>query len=101
MRSHAAQDALFRELSGTGQTGQEFGASIQGMEVTPQSRVVDAERVGGDVVVEFDSGECALYSAALLHSVLTRATELSDTLAEEVQIESPFDRSFKSGRITS
>jgi len=60
MRSHAAQDALFRELSGTGQTGQEFGASIQGMEVTPQSRVVDAQRVGGDVVVEFDSGECAL-----------------------------------------
>jgi hypothetical protein len=70
------------------------------MEVSPQSRVVDAERVGGDIVVEFDSGECALYSAALLHSMLTRATALSDTIAEEVQIESPFDRSCKFGLIT-
>lgn len=40
-------------------------------------------------------------SAALLHSMLTRATELSDTPAEKVQIESPFDRTGKSGRITS
>lgn len=55
------------------------------MEAVVKFRVINAERVGGDVVIEFDCGECALYPAALLHSVLTHATEPSDAEFEEDQ----------------
>jgi hypothetical protein len=56
------------------------------MEAAPQFRVVDAERLSGDVEIEFDSGECALYSAALLHSMLTRANKLELPESEEIDV---------------
>jgi hypothetical protein len=53
------------------------------MEIKPQCSVADAERVNGDVAIEFESGECALYSAALLHSLLSAATQLGDAAEED------------------
>jgi hypothetical protein len=53
------------------------------MEPSPEPRVADAERVSGDVVIEFEDGKCALYSAALLHSMLARAIELATYEFEE------------------
>jgi len=43
------------------------------MEPTSTHRVVGVHAIGGGIFVQFSSGETALYSAALLHSVLDRA----------------------------
>ena len=46
------------------------------MESEPEFHVVDAERVSDSVMVEFDDGECALYPASLLRSVLPQAVKV-------------------------
>jgi hypothetical protein len=43
------------------------------MKGAPQLHVVRAERLGSGIFIQFDNGEAALYSAALLHSILDRA----------------------------
>jgi hypothetical protein len=48
------------------------------MYAAPDVRVVDAERVGEGVIVEFDDGECALYSATLLRSLLLQAVKVEE-----------------------
>jgi hypothetical protein len=50
------------------------------MDGATEHRVVYAERVGDDVVIEFDDGECALYSADLLRSMLAQATRVGSSL---------------------
>jgi hypothetical protein len=45
--------------------------------------VVYAERVGGNVVIEFNDGKCALYSASFLHAMLAQAAELDASNSEE------------------
>ena len=45
--------------------------------------VVYAERVGGNVIIEFNDGKCALYSASFLHSMLTQVTEMDASDSEE------------------
>lgn len=41
-----------------------------------KSRVVFVERIGVDVIIEFDDGESALFSASLLRSMLPKAQKL-------------------------
>ena len=53
------------------------------MEATLDYVVVYAERVGGDVVIEFNDGKSALYSASLLHSMLTQVTEIDASDSDE------------------
>jgi hypothetical protein len=48
------------------------------METYPIPRVVFAERLDGGVVVTFEDGKCALYSAALLYLQLDQAQILLD-----------------------
>jgi hypothetical protein len=48
------------------------------MEIPPEPRVVYVERLGGGVVIGFEDGRTALYSAAFLHSVFEGAQELSE-----------------------
>jgi hypothetical protein len=43
------------------------------MKGVPQRHVVRAERLGSGILIQFDNGEAALYSAALLHSILDQA----------------------------
>jgi hypothetical protein len=43
------------------------------MKSVPQCRVVRVEKLGGGILIQFDTGEAALYSAALLHSMLNQA----------------------------
>jgi hypothetical protein len=43
------------------------------METTSILRVIGVERLGGGIFIQFSSGEAALYSAALLHSMIGRA----------------------------
>jgi len=39
--------------------------------------------VGGNVIIEFNDGKCALYSASFLHSMLTQVTEMDASDSEE------------------
>ena len=48
------------------------------MENGPETRITYVERLGGGVVIGFDDGKTALYSAAFLRSVLEHAQELPD-----------------------
>jgi hypothetical protein len=56
---------------------------IRNMEAASDCVVVYAERVGGDVIIEFNDGKCALYSASFLHSMLTQVTEMDASDSEE------------------
>ena len=40
-------------------------------------RITSAERLHGGVVISFDDGMCALFSASLLHATLSQAEDLS------------------------
>ena len=42
----------------------------------PDPRIVYAKRLDGDLLVEFEDGKCALYSAALLHELYPKADKL-------------------------
>ena len=53
------------------------------METASECVVVYAERVGGNVVIEFNDSKCALYPASFLHSMLTQATELDTSDSEK------------------
>jgi hypothetical protein len=57
------------------------------MESTPIPRIAYAERVGDDVVIEFDHGESALYPASLLLSILPKAVTIECSAPEEVESE--------------
>jgi hypothetical protein len=48
------------------------------MESEPKFHIVDAERVSDGVMVEFDDGECALYPASLLRSILPQAVKVQE-----------------------
>jgi hypothetical protein len=56
---------------------------IHKMETASDCVVVYAERVGGNVIIEFNDGKCALYSASFLHSMLTQANNLDTSDSEE------------------
>jgi len=47
------------------------------MKGVPQLHVVRAERLGSGILIQFNNGEAALYSAALLHSILDQAFVLA------------------------
>jgi len=53
------------------------------MEAVLDYVVIYAERVGGDVIIEFNDGKSALYSASFLHSVMTEAAELDTSDSED------------------
>jgi hypothetical protein len=53
------------------------------MEPTAAPRVIYAERLNGGVIITFDDGKCALYSASLLHVTFSQAEEVKDLKAEE------------------
>jgi hypothetical protein len=57
------------------------------MEIIPIPRVVYAERVGDDVIIEFDDGECALYPAALLLAILPQAVKIECSAFDQVESE--------------
>jgi hypothetical protein len=49
----------------------------------PVPRVTYAERLNGGVIITFDDGKCALYSAALLHETFTQAENVPDEVEDE------------------
>jgi hypothetical protein len=57
------------------------------MQTSASPRIVYAERVGDDVIIEFDDGECALYPASLLLSILPHAVKIESSASEEVESE--------------
>ncbi len=46
------------------------------METRPEPRMTYVDRLRGGVVIGFDDGKTALYSAALLYSILASAQEM-------------------------
>ena len=47
------------------------------MKTDPQPRVIDAERLGGGIIITFEDGKTAIYSASLLDSIFSQAQEIS------------------------
>jgi hypothetical protein len=43
------------------------------MDTRPEPRIVSCDRMDNGIVVSFDDGKTALYSAALLHATLPQA----------------------------
>jgi len=39
-------------------------------------RIVEAERLDGGVLITFEDGKCARYSASLLHAMFSQAEEV-------------------------
>jgi len=52
------------------------------MENRPGTSVVEVDRLEGGVIVTFDDGKSAFYSAALLRDVLPQAKEVDGTVQE-------------------
>lgn len=50
------------------------------MDISPDARIVVAERLNEGLVVKFVDGKCAFYSAALLYTLLPQAQELDETV---------------------
>ena len=48
------------------------------METPPKIRVRSAERVSKGVIITFDDGKSALYSASLLREMFSQAAELKE-----------------------
>ena len=48
-------------------------------------KIAHVDRVDGSVVETFDDGQSALYSAALLYEMRTRARDLTDLLPDDEQ----------------
>ena len=48
------------------------------MENSRFPQVIGAVRMRGDLVITFDDGKCAVYSAALLYGIFDQAVEVTD-----------------------
>lgn len=53
------------------------------MVVPIEPRILSADRLDGALLIAFDDGGCALYSAALLVAMRPQADQVSDTDLEE------------------
>ncbi len=47
------------------------------MEAHSEPRILSADRLDNSVLIAFDDGRCAVYSAALLYATLSQADEVS------------------------
>lgn len=54
------------------------------MDINSEPRILAAERVTNCVVITFDDGKCALFSAALLHRTLPEAEPIPDPDGSEL-----------------
>jgi len=52
-------------------------------ETHPEPRIVEADRLNSGVVITFDDGRCALYSASLLYANLDAAQDLTVDVEDE------------------
>jgi len=50
---------------------------------TQTPHIVNVERLNGSVVIGFDNGKTALYSAALLYEILPRTRDLTDLPSDD------------------
>jgi len=48
------------------------------METHAAPRVISAERLSGNVIITFDDGTSAIYSASLLHTIRSQAKEVNE-----------------------
>jgi hypothetical protein len=48
------------------------------MENRTEPRIVAADRLGKDVIITFDDGKSAVYSASLLQAIFTQAQEVDE-----------------------
>ena len=54
------------------------------MEMHSDPRVLSADRTDNGVVVVFDDGKCAFYSALLLHATLPQAKEIPEDGEDDI-----------------
>lgn len=50
---------------------------------SPEPRIIYAERLGGGVIITFDDGKCAVYSALLLLNTFSQAAEVNEIDPDE------------------
>ncbi len=60
------------------------------MVVLEKLYVISADRLNGAVIISFNDGRCAFYSADLLYSILPNAQDITD-LSEDEEYQ-PSDR---------
>lgn len=46
------------------------------MEVPFETRILAAEKLGNRVLIAFDDGQCAVFSASLLHATIPQAEQV-------------------------
>jgi hypothetical protein len=61
------------------------------MNLKPPPKILSADRTHDGVVVEFDDGNAALYSASLLIEVLPKALKLEDPSPDDLDEPEPDD----------
>jgi len=64
------------------QTNSHHRQTITAMD-TQTPHIVNVERLNGSVVIGFDNGKTALYSAALLYEILPRTRDLTDLPSDD------------------
>jgi len=57
------------------------------MEPHPPPRILSAERLENAVIIGFDDGRSAVYSASLLHRMFSQAEDITDLDAEYLQAD--------------
>jgi hypothetical protein len=53
------------------------------MDTTPRPRIVSADKLDGDLLLSFDDGMCALFTASFLRDNLAHAKIVEDTDDDE------------------
>jgi hypothetical protein len=49
------------------------------MEPFLSPHIIDVERVDGGIIITFDDGKCAVYSASLLRAIFSKADEFNES----------------------
>jgi hypothetical protein len=49
------------------------------MDIPTVPRVAETQRMDGGVIITFDDGKCAIYSAALLRATFSQAKEVKES----------------------
>lgn len=58
--------------------GRRENLSFCTMENSHIPKIISADRLEGGVIVSFEDGRCAIYSAALMYATLSQAREVTD-----------------------
>jgi hypothetical protein len=74
-------------VSGGRQTTLLFRLTISPMKVPLSPHIAFADRLNDAIVVTFDDGKCAIYSASMLYALMPQARQITDSELEDETID--------------